>query len=311
MSFLTSDFAIAMTICRVSVVSMGLFGNLISFIVFSRNIFRCNSISTYCRALAIFECLIIIQLIADIYSFINPIGFPNLSDASCKIFYYLSLLYTSIPGWILVAFSVDKMFIIRTSPLKILKSKLFQWSVVFAIVLFNMIFFVELLISLKLEPLFFIPDVSFCNFAFLSYFNALIYANIVYSSIIPFVIMISSSIVTIRMLMKSRRSLERMGTQDNQRRMRDVRYAVSSMAFNVLFIAFKIPFIISPLLPFDEFTTYYVDVSFLLFVFNCSSTFFIHLATNSIFRRELFACFTEISRFWTNILHLFQDAILK
>lgn len=105
---------------------------------------------------------------------------------TCKLFYFLSMQYSSITAWILVAFSIDKMLNMRTSPPNILKSKLFQWSVVHAIFLFHFLLYIELLISLKLEPLFLIPEIQICNFAFLSYFYPFLYAHLADSCVIPF-----------------------------------------------------------------------------------------------------------------------------
>ena len=284
-SSIITNFEIAMRISHISVISIGMLGNILSFIVFSRKTFRKNSISTYCRALAVFDCLSIIQLVSQIDRYLE-----NKSDVNCKLFYYLSIEYTAIPPWILVAFSIDKMLNMKTSTPNILKSKLFQWSVVAAIVIFHLLLYSELLISVKLEPVFFLTEeVQICNFQFLSYLNTFIYAELADTCIIPFVIMILSSIVTIRLLMRSRKSLERFGNRNNVRRRRDIKYSISSLVFNFLFLAFKTPFFVSYLLPETAFFNnyFYTQLAFLLFMINCSSNFFIHLTTNSIFRREI------------------------
>ena len=282
-----SDFETAMAYCRITVISLGILGNVISFMVFSRKTFCNNSISTYFRALAIFDCLTIIQLIKDIYSLSPNNYFENLSDVNCKLFYYISMQFSSIPGWILVAFSIDKMLNMKTSPPNILKSKLFQWSIVAGIVLFNILFYIELLISLKLEPFFLLPEIRICNFAFLSYFYPFLYSMLAEICVIPFSIMIVTSIVTIISLRKSRLSIKRDQTTDKLRKTRDIKYAVSSVAFNFFFITFKLPFFFYYILPVNFVVNSYFQVSFLLFLFNCSSNFLIHFATNSIFRREL------------------------
>ena len=288
MSAPNSPFDKAMNISRVVVVAIGIIGNIISFIVFSRKTFRKNSISTYCRALAIFDCLTIVELIKSVYLSIDFMDYmESWNDASCKLFFYTSMEYTTIPGWILVAFSIDKMLHMRTSCPRIIKSKLFQWSVVAGIVVFHLLFYIELLISLKLEPLPFLPQVQFCNFAFLSYLNILIYAELTDACFIPFAIMIVTSILTIRLLIRSRNSLERIGHEDKKRRMRDTKFAISSLTFSFFFVTFKTPFVVSFILPFDPNRLYFQQIAFVLFLINCSSNFFIHFATNSLFRREL------------------------
>ena len=281
----TFDFTVSIT--RIIVILIGIIGNIISFIVFSRKTFRNNSISTYLRALAVADCLTLIQIFQDIYVLAYATAFVNESDFTCKIFYYLWMEYTSLPGWILVAFSIDKMLNMRTSTPKILKSKLFQWSLVARITIFHILIYSELLVSLKIVLA---RGVYMCNLYFLDYFSIFTYAQLSISCLIPFAIMLITTIFTIRSLSKSRSSLERLGKGDKKRKSRDVKYAASSVAFNVFFVVCKVPLFVGPLLPASAayIIPYFLPIGVLIFLINCSSTVFIHFATNSIFRRELF-----------------------
>ena len=49
------------------IVGIGLIGNLLTIIIFSKKAFRSNSISTYCIALSIVQCITLTQFIADIH----------------------------------------------------------------------------------------------------------------------------------------------------------------------------------------------------------------------------------------------------
>jgi hypothetical protein len=209
--------------------------------------------------------------------------------------------YASIPGWILVAFSIDKMLNMRASKPNILKSKLFQWSVVAGIVLFYICLYFVLLITLKLEPM---MGIYLCNLVTRDYFNAFVYVQITMTCAIPFIIMITTSVITIKLLLKSRASLKRNANAYKKRRIRDMKYAISSIVFNVYFIVFKMPFAISPLIP-DE-NLYFLTVSLFLFIVNCSSTFFVHLATNSIFCSQLLVIFRFIKPLNNRILVLVE-----
>ena len=282
------DFKTVMTISRIPIIAIGIVGNIISLMVFSRKTFRNNSISTYSQALAVSELFIIIELINISLNLINTTIIYDLNGSTCKVFFYLTMQYGSIPAWILVAFSIDKMLNMKTSPPKILKSKLFQWSVVLTIFLFHFVLYSELLITIKLVK---IPslDIYICNFGFFEYFYPFLYAHLSESFLIPFSIMIVTSIITIKKLIESRRSLERISRIVNkQRKIRDMKFAISSLTFNMAFVALKMPFLISYLIPFNEI---FHHVAFALLLINCSSNFLIHFATNSIFRREFFAIF--------------------
>ena len=125
------------------------------------------------------------------------------------------------------------------------------------------------------------------------YFKPFIYAHLAESFVIPFSIMIVTSIITIKQLIGSRRSLEKTGRIANkQRKIRDIKFAVSSVAFNLVFIILKIPAFIAFFIICDIF----FHAAFILFLINCSSNFIIHFATNSIFRREFFAIFKRVNR---------------
>ena len=143
-------FNTVMTGCRIGVVSIGLIGHVLTFIIFSRPAFQKNSISTYCRALAISECFIVYELIFDVgiafFSFI----YPYYSDAGCRLYYYISFACGSIPGWILIAFSIDKVLCMKKIGTKFINKRWFQCAVIVAIVLFNLILFIEVPIYISL-----------------------------------------------------------------------------------------------------------------------------------------------------------------
>ena len=278
---------------RIPIITFGIIGNVISFIIFSRKTFRNNSISTYCQALAVSDLFIIIEYIGIVSELVYKNNFIDMNESMCKIKYFLTIQYSSIPAWILVAFSIDKMLNMKTSPPKILKSKFFQWSVVFGIFLFHFVLYSELLVTLKLvkhQKL----DRYVCNFGMFDYFYPFLYAHLTESCVIPFSIMIVTSIFIIKKLKESRRSLGRIGRIANkQRKIRDMKFAISSLTFNVVFIVFKMPFLISNTISFRDF---FFQVAFILFLINCSSNFLIHFATNSIFRREFFVIIKPSNR---------------
>ena len=289
---MNSDFKIVVSVFKIIIIGMGTIGNIISFMVFSRKTFRNNSISTYCRALAVSDLFITVELINNVYIFINKTRIYDINELSCKLFYYLSMQYPSIPPWILVIFSIDKMLNMNMSPPNILKSKFFQWFLVLGIFLFHFVLYSELLITLKIDKRLTL-DIYICNFGAFDYYGSFIYAQLAETCVIPFLIMIVTSIITIKQLIESRRTLERTCRIGNkQRKHRDMKFAISSLTFNVVFVAFKMPFFISNII-YHEII---FQVAYILFLINCSSNFPIHFATNSVFRRELFAIFKPMNR---------------
>ena len=276
------DFTIKKSIVTLAMAFIGIAGNIISFIIFSRKTFRKNSISIYCRALAIFDMYIITSAVRDFYYILYKIYILNSSDAVCAFYGYAYYSLGSIPGWILVAFSVE-----RTLSLKKVKNgmkkSIVHFLIVITIVISHLLLYIGVVIYIRLIP---VPNSTafVCDTTLLSYVN-IIY--IIESNAVPFLIMLISSLYTIKMLRDSRRHVEAIGSMDDKRKSRNRKFAITSITFNVLFIVLKTPLLICISIGYYNVNYYLYQISLALFFLNFSISFFVHFFTNSIFRREL------------------------
>ena len=286
-----ASITFAITTIEVVIIAIGLLGNLLSIIVFSRKTFRNNSISTYCIALSIVECITITIFISDIYNLVYNINLPDQSDALCKFVYSLGLYLNSFQAWLMVAFSVNKLLEMRVNSIALVKKKWFQWSIVAGIVLFDIVFYIYYPILLRLREIF--PGYTICDVTTLGFFNTYMFLNIFEGSLIPFITMIITSILTIRALIKSRKSIERNGKLNKERKTRDRKYAISSLTLNSMFIVLKLPLLVFYILfaYYSYYNLYFYKIAFLLYMLNMSLSFFVHFITNSVFRREFLILF--------------------
>ena len=292
----TASFTFAMNITQAIIISIGLIGNLISIIIFWRKTFRNNSISTYCIALSINELFYLFKFIDNIGILAFNASPADQSDAYCKIYNYILIVRGSVQPCIMVAFSIDKLLSMRMSSIPILKKKWFQLSVVAGIVIFNCLLYLEVAILVKRREVALGRFV--CDQTTISFFSTLMIIVVLETCIIPFVIMVVSSILTIRLLIKSRNSVERVGNLGRDRKSRDTKYAVSSVTFNIMFLILKTPLMIFYTLFafYYYYDVYFFNISFFLSALNSTSVFFIHLVTNSIFRRELLVLIGFVNR---------------
>ena len=269
-------------------VIIGILGNIISFVVFARKTFRKNPVSIYCCALALFDVISLsFSSVMDFYYILYNNFIRSNSDAICASFGYGYFAFSSIPSWILVAFSIE-----RTLNLKKVtnaKKKLaVHFSIVLAIILSHLLLYIEIPIYLRLFPRK-VNNITLyaCEPTTLSFGNAM---NVVYnieSSALPFLIMIISSLITIKMLRDSRRQVEMMGSVAEKRKSRDRKFAITSITFNVLFIVLKMPYLVCISIGFYYVNYYVYQVSYAMFFLNFSINFFVHFFSNSIFRKEL------------------------
>lgn len=295
-------------VVRLPIVIIGLIGNILSFIVFSRKAFRNNSINIYCRALAISDSFIIL------HTFINDIGrvflnrnFENETSVYCKIFNFITIGLSPISGWILVVFSFDKMICVARHNSffeYLLKKRNFQLSVIVSIVFLHLLLYGVVLFKMDIQTISKLAHESFENST-----NSTQWVNVtvcvtnsdefsliinsfylIESSLVPFVLMLFTTIVTIMVLVKSRKNLEHNQTKmiGKARRMREAKFAINAIVLNMLFILLTLPFVLSNFIVIEDKPCEIFVFLLLLLVFhlNFCLSFFIYIFSNSIFRVE-------------------------
>ena len=291
----TGDFDRGIYASRGIINFLGIIGNLITFIVFCRPVFRKNSISIYCTTLALFDSYIVVQLISDVSLFFNNFYPPDDSEAWCKIYNFISTAFSAIPGWILVMFSFDKFWNMKKHHrFGFIKKRWFQVTVVLVNVVIHLGMYCGILIFLTRRS----KGKNYsCEFGYMK--NILIYIGMYLAegNILPFLIMIVTSVLMTKALVSSRRKVQgnngatANGTSSNikSRKSRDFKFAVTSLTFNILFIVLKMPLTIYYLLfaAGMNVNSYYYQISTVLFYANSSINILVHLASNSIFRKEL------------------------
>ena len=95
---------------RYGITAVGILGNIVTALIFSRKAFRNNSIGIYCRTLAIVDLiLLMIQLTNQSFTLFAPSDVFLTVSAPCKIILYTNTAIPTISAWITVVLSIDKM----------------------------------------------------------------------------------------------------------------------------------------------------------------------------------------------------------
>lgn len=266
------------------VILIGIVGNILAFMVFSRKKFRKNSISVYCRALAIFDSFIVYIAVVLFYFVFYKRFLARQSDSMCKLYFYVTLAFSSIPGWILIAFSVDKILNLRAVS-NTMKRPIIHYSIIVAIVLINLLLYIEVPIFITLVPV----DVygMVCDTKYLWFSDVLNMIFLIEGSVLPFVILCISSLYTVKLLRDSRKQVATICRSVDKRKKHEIKFAITSIAFNILFIVLKMPLLICSIIGYLVVNYFVLQFAYLFFLTNYSIGFFIHYASNSLFRSEL------------------------
>ena len=280
------DLIIVTTKLQIAVITIGLFGNVLTFIIFSRPAFKKNSIGVYCRALAVIDCFSIFELASDIGLVFFDYLIYLMSEMGCKMNFYVNISFSSISAWILIAFSIDKVLSMKNKA-KFIKKPSFQYSLISGIVLIHLMAYIVPLYMVSAR----ISKTEILCYL-ISFGDVILLVGLIAGNLIPFIIMILSSIISIRMIRNSTRNIRNHVNESNiwNRTTRDFKYAITSISFNVLFVSLKLPLIIVTILEsfIPDISKVTICVTYMLYFINFSCGFLVHFASNSIFRRELF-----------------------
>ena len=215
----------------------------------------------------------------------------DLNTPFCKIIHTVVVYISAIPPWIMIAFSIDKLLSMRTNSIAIIKKKWFQCSVIAGIALLHIGLYMYYPILIKRTEIF--PGFFICDITTIGFLTIHMTLVLIDSCLIPFVVLTITSILTIRVLIKSSNSIERTGNMSKERRSRDRKYAITSVTLNTIFIVLKLPSTIFLLMfaSYSYFDVYFYNIGNLLFFLNSSIGFLVFLVTNSLFRREFLVLF--------------------
>lgn len=293
----TSTYSRILAGVRIALVLIGLIGNVITFIIFSRPVFEKNSISVYCRALVIADSFTFVNLIYDIGIAFFDINFVDHSDFACVLINYTGMIFGALNGWILITFSIDKLLNMKSIGNSLIKKRWFQYAVIISLFIFHVLLYLEVPIYLRLSSF----DVSnmtltFCSFSLMPFATLTISMYLLEGNIVPFIVIFTTSIISIRTIRKSSRNL--MNSQlslSNIRNKRDVKFAVTSITFNILFIVLRMPgmvlIVLSTYISSLSISGLELQLTLLLYFMNYSIGVIVHLVSNNLFRAEFFLLF--------------------
>lgn len=284
------------------IVLIGLAGNLLNFLVFSRKKFEKLATKNIFRTIAVIDTFCLLQIIDKFFQYGFGFYLRKYSNLTCKVFTFLIYSFGPMSAWLLVFISIERFISISMPSARIgilFKRKSFQAKIISCIFAYNLIYYTPFLFRVENKCLleYNLTNVTIdskycCDFVDLESQSILSYLDGFNSSIVPFCLMLLSSLMNTISIFKSRFRLrnaqqaQKAHKDQNKKRLkRDIQFALTSIYMNVLFIAFNLP--ISVIIFFSDHITsliyvIMVDLYYSSYVIN----FFIYLAFNSLYRDE-------------------------
>ena len=281
--------------------------NILAFVIFSRKKFHHTIFYTYFRIMILidqFSYLIRIDILLNIFGLST---FRSISPFSCKLISFLIPFTRSILPWILVLISIDRMLsIVCPNRFYIRKKPLFQMSLCFIVLLTSACLSIRFIFETNFEysstnrrdnnssqnsSTTLLAVKNICNDRI-----TMIY-DLFYYTLIPFLLMFISTIITIKFIYESRKK-----SNNNKTKIKDIRFAITSITLNILFFLFYFPlfffFFLENFINISEEMSEFISNIFraILYLYS-GSLFFSTLIVNSLFRQEFYLFLDEIKHF--------------
>jgi hypothetical protein len=274
---------------------LGLIGNILSFIIFSKKKFKNTIFDVYFRSLNILYSIMLQYVVIDLLKYRFDINLELKSKISCKFLNYIYFTFAPIGSWTLVVISIDRMLnVVYPFKFKTLKeSKLFQFGIIVFLIIFNHAYYIRLIFRAQYFSLISNQTNSLNNLTTLSWECEIKDEGVTYwmdlfnSTLIPFLLMITFSTITIHNLFKLKLNVSQSLSK------RDKRFAIISISQNITFLILNIPIVIYYL-----FTLYFhldklsIDFFYIIaiipYYIQCGIIFYINCSINPVFRNEFF-----------------------
>ena len=285
---------------KIALLALALFGNTLGVLVYRRKrMIKASSREIYMFILTLDTLFLTWNLIDDIsqsYGF----NLQLISSLMCKIRYFFNFAIGPISPWLLTYALVERLLAIVSKRTKFFRKKYTQKLVILGIIFINMVayspmfFYIDLLEDDSIMTNNTNDSTSLtCNFQDVSNYQAIITFDMFNSPLVPFVLMVTVSVILIVSIFRTRLRVRTVSNQRNTNLSKDIRLSITCIALNVTFVVLNLPLSIgNQLNDLESDSLIYQIMIFLYYTSYCCDCYIL-LLSNSIFRNECSLMFKQ------------------
>lgn len=264
----------------------GLISNLIGLITFSRKKFsKFSNRYIYITILLVDTTFLFYRAFDKLLSWVLNFFLSSISQFSCKITKFITYSYFPISVYLLIWISIERFISIKYPNMKLIKNKFAQFWIILIVVIYNCIIYIPV-------PLFFsLTNNTNNTICYLSddYSNLIKIIDLLQSTVLPFILMVVFSLLLMHTIFQSRLRILRMTRQlDRSRLKKDIKFAITSITLNALFIVLNLPLNVFELMKINSDLREYF---YFVFFFGSCVNFHVLFFSNPIFRKEVVCLF--------------------
>ena len=273
--------------------TLGLFGNIIGFIVLiKRKKLLSNGTRKMYIYLFIIDTIYLIGLLIDYIEISLGYTLSAYSNLTCKLSTFLKYSLANISPMILVYISIERYIDIKY-PIQrfILQKNKIQIIYLLIIICLNIVYYMPFSLFINQNNNHNNNEIITCGFNdTLSHFDSILsYFDMFNRVLMPFILMLLSSILLVSTIYKSRkRVIQNYNKMDNKIFKKDLKLAFTSLILNFFYVLLNLPISINDIINFND-PAYFL--SLYSFYASYSDNFYLLLFSNFIFRQEFYNLF--------------------
>lgn len=294
--------------------SIGSIGNLFTVYVYSRKCFRKTSIAFFYTCLGVIDTsILLIGLPKYFLHHLRVFSILTYSTFTCKFFTTIIYILQQMSSWTLVLASFNRYFSININPFfKFTKSRSFQigsfavTSVIIVLInLPNAIYLQITYLKQGNHSMFNVTNISLCELGENSIFfnnRTSDFLDLFMFAIIPFILMSISTYLLSKIVYQSRRRFSSKAKPAALKR--ETQFSITIICINIMFLIFNLPICILLIIrnfqneaAFNYEEIFEFELAFAIAniwsYMNFSSSFFIHLIFNRLFRYRFMRIFKK------------------
>lgn len=275
-----------------AILLLGLVGNILGLIISTKKrLKRIGPVHMY-RYLYIIDSFYLLQIIVIYLQSNFDITIVNSTQFTCKLLIYLNYSFATISPMILVYISAERFVALKHSGSGQLRKKTNQLVYLLCVICFNSVYYIPAYLYFDLQLV--IPlnkngsnNTMVCAPIDNAARNLMTSMDMINRLIVPFVLMITFSILLFRLIFASRLRIRLTTSNKNSPTLiKDLKVAFSSICLNLVYMVLNSPFFVVVFLT-DYLTSFLFVLAFYLFFICYAANFYILIFSNSLFRNEL------------------------
>ena len=278
---------------------LSLVGTILGMIIFSRKTLSKLPMRHVYQSLLATDAIYVTKITIQntiVYTSIGPVKF--LSTLACKIYIYTNFMICTISSWLLVVICIERcLTIVFVNRMKIFENKKFEIFLIALAVIYNCLLYTPFLLYQELQQsLTNNTDTNEtqieydCEFSDIEYIQTFYLMDMIHSTLIPYAIMLVSSIILFVFVIKSRMRIQRLtNSRERKSLKKEIRFGMTILLLNFFFVILSLPICVANYV--DTLSDFMYDVIGYIFMISFCINFYILAVFNTIIRKEVVALF--------------------